>query len=103
MLHIALRQAQSLQNEDGITYVYDVMANLAFEVGEFEKAEKLFKSVMQRILAAGTPQDDLKIVHMSLKMAKILEFKGDLLYVNFTYFQSIVMIMISTFVPFFFF
>ncbi|XP_008212523.1 tetratricopeptide repeat protein 19 homolog, mitochondrial [Nasonia vitripennis] len=79
MLHIALRQAQSLQNEDGITYVYDVMANLAFEVGEFEKAEKLFRSVMQRILAAGTPQDDLKIVHMSLKMAKILESKGDLL------------------------
>ncbi|XP_058804758.1 tetratricopeptide repeat protein 19 homolog, mitochondrial [Phymastichus coffea] len=73
MLHIALKQAQDLQNEDGITYVYDVMANLAFEVGEYEKAEKLFKAVMQRELAKGTSQNDMKIVHMSLKMAKILE------------------------------
>ena len=75
MLHVALRQAQSLQNQDGITYVYDVMANLAFEVGEYDKAEKLFRSVMQRVIANGTPEDDIKIVHMSLKMAKILEFK----------------------------
>lgn len=81
MLHLALRQAQTLQNEDGITYVYDVMANLAFETGEFDKAQKLFKAVMQRILSTGAPQDDIKIVHMSLKMAKILEHKGDLLYV----------------------
>lgn len=77
MLHIALRQAQTIQNEDGITYVYDVMANLAFEVGEYEKAEVLFKSVMQRILAAGTSQEDMKIIHMSLKMAKIFEFKRE--------------------------
>lgn len=74
-MHVALKQAQDLQNEDGITYVYDVMANLAFEVGEYDKAEKLFKNVMQRELAKGTPQDDMKIVHMSLKMAKILEQK----------------------------
>ena len=77
MLHLALRQAQTTKNEDGITYVYDVMANLAFEVGEHEKAQKLFKAVMQREIAKGTPQDDLKIVTMSLKMAKILELKGD--------------------------
>ncbi|KAJ8680903.1 hypothetical protein QAD02_016690 [Eretmocerus hayati] len=79
MLHIALRLAQTLQDEQGVTYVYDVMANLAFEVGDYVKAQKLFQSVMQRILAAGTPQDDPKIVHMSLKMAKILESKGDYL------------------------
>lgn len=77
MLHIALRLAQSLQNEDGITYTYDVMANLAFQVGEYDKAQNLFKTVMQRELAKGTPKDDLKIVHMSLKMAKILEQKGE--------------------------
>ncbi|KAL7287847.1 hypothetical protein TKK_0017916 [Trichogramma kaykai] len=77
MLHLALRQAQTLQSEDGITYVYDVMANLAFKVGEYDKAQRLFRSVMQREIAKGTPQDDIKIVHMSMKMAKILELKGD--------------------------
>ena len=31
MLHIALRMAQDLGNYDAITYVYDQMANVAFE------------------------------------------------------------------------
>jgi tetratricopeptide repeat protein 19 len=81
MLHLALRIAQTEQNEDGITYIYDVMANLAFEIGQYDKAQKLFKAVMQRILSKGAPQDDLRIVSMSLKLAKILEHKGDYLYV----------------------
>lgn len=77
MLHVALRQAQTLQNEDGITYIYDIMANLAFEMGENEKAVKLFKSVMSRLLSTGTPQNDKAIIHMSLKVAKIMEQTGD--------------------------
>ena len=31
MLHIALRMAQDLRNFDAVTYVYDQMANVAFE------------------------------------------------------------------------
>ena len=31
MLHIALRMAQDLRNYDAVTYVYDLMANVAFE------------------------------------------------------------------------
>ena len=31
MLHIALRMAQDLGNYDAVTYVYDQMANVAFE------------------------------------------------------------------------
>lgn len=61
MLHLALRMAQDLQNKDGITYVYDVMANLAMEQGEYKKAEKLFVSVMQRLLGDGLEQDDIKV------------------------------------------
>lgn len=61
MLHLALRMAQDLQNKDGITYVFDVMANLAMELGEFKKAEKLFVTVMQRLLADGYAQDDIKV------------------------------------------
>ncbi|KAK0179301.1 hypothetical protein PV327_005066 [Microctonus hyperodae] len=78
MLHVALRQAQTLQHTDGITYIYDVMANLAFEVGENQKAKDLFTSVMQRLISNGVAQNDKKIIHMSLKVAKILERMGDI-------------------------
>ncbi|XP_034948285.1 tetratricopeptide repeat protein 19 homolog, mitochondrial [Chelonus insularis] len=77
MLHVALRQAQMLQNEQGITYIYYVMADLAFQVGEIEKAQNLYKSVMQRLLSSGTPQDDIKIVHISLKIARLYEQDGN--------------------------
>lgn len=80
LLHVALRQAQSIQHYDGVTYVYDVMANLAFQVGEYKKAETLFVSVMQRLIAGGTPKDDIKIIHMSLKLAKLYQETGDLRY-----------------------
>lgn len=69
--------AQEQQNEEGITYIYDLMANLAFQQGEYPKAEKLFISVMQRVMASGVQQDDLKIIHMSLKLAKIYEERKD--------------------------
>lgn len=78
MLHLALHMAQTIEHFKAITYIYDLMANLAFEVGEFDKAEKLFVNVMQRLISTGTPEDDLKIIHMSLKIAKIYEAKGDL-------------------------
>lgn len=61
MLHLALRMAQDMQNKDAITFVFDVMANLAMEQGEFKKAEKLFVAVMQRLLADGFAQDDIKV------------------------------------------
>ncbi|XP_043592218.1 tetratricopeptide repeat protein 19 homolog, mitochondrial [Bombus pyrosoma] len=77
MLHIALRQAQTLQHYDGITYVYDVMANLAYDTNDYKKAEKLFKSVLQRLIAKGVPQDDLAIIHISLKIADTYDKIGD--------------------------
>lgn len=61
MLHLALRMAQDLQNKDGITFIFDVMANLAMEQGEYSKAEKLFVTVMQRLLADGYAQHDIKV------------------------------------------
>lgn len=30
---------------------------------------------MQRVIAGGAPQDDIKVLHMSLKLAKICEEK----------------------------
>ncbi|XP_011304360.1 tetratricopeptide repeat protein 19 homolog, mitochondrial [Fopius arisanus] len=77
MLHVALHQAQTLQHYDGITYVYDVLANLAFEVGDVEKSKKLFVSVMQRLMSTGTAEGDMKMIHISLKLARLYEISGD--------------------------
>ncbi|XP_017792178.1 PREDICTED: tetratricopeptide repeat protein 19 homolog, mitochondrial [Habropoda laboriosa] len=77
MLHIALRQAQTLQHYDGITYVYDVMANLAYDLNDFKKAEKLFISVLKRLIAKGIPEDDLAVIHISIKIADIYDKIGN--------------------------
>ena len=77
LLHIALKIAQDQNNDDGVTYIYDLLANLAFAQGHFNAAEKLFVNVMQRLLQVGVPEDDLKINHMSLKLAKIYEEKNE--------------------------
>lgn len=78
MLHIALKMAQDLQSKDGITYIYDIMANLAMEVGEFAKAEKLFVNVMQRLFADGFVEDHIKMLHISSKIAHIAQLQGHL-------------------------
>lgn len=61
MLHLALRIAQQQQNEQGVLYCYDLMANLAFDTFELTKAEKLFVDVLQKLLAGGMKDDDLKV------------------------------------------
>lgn len=73
MLHLALRQAQTIQHYDAITYIYDVMANLSFDTGDYRKAEKLFVSVLQRLMSNGVSEDDMRVIHISLKMAKVFE------------------------------
>lgn len=75
MLHLALRMAQDLQHRDGITYVYDVLANLAMERGHYEKAERLFAEVMKRLFADGETEDSPKILHMSSKMAHMAQLQ----------------------------
>ncbi|XP_058057963.1 tetratricopeptide repeat protein 19 homolog, mitochondrial [Anopheles bellator] len=78
MLHLALKMAQDLQSKDGITYIYDIMANLAMEVGDFAKAEKLFVNVMQRLFADGFVEDHIKMLHLSSKIAHLAQLQGHL-------------------------
>ncbi|GLV38924.1 Tetratricopeptide repeat domain 19 [Carabus blaptoides fortunei] len=78
MLHLALRLAQEQQNEQGVLYVYDIMANLALERGETDKAEMLFVNVLQRLLSGGMKQEDIKVIHISLKLARICHMKDDI-------------------------
>lgn len=71
MLHIALRLAQQQQNKQGILYCFDLMGNLAFDTFQLEKAQKIFVIVMQMLLESGVKEDDNKMVHVSLKVARI--------------------------------
>lgn len=78
MLHLALRMAQDLNNKDGITFVYDVMANLAMDVKDYIKAEKLFVDVMKRIIGDGANQDDNRVLHISSKIAYIAHMQKNI-------------------------
>ncbi|XP_011551272.3 tetratricopeptide repeat protein 19 homolog, mitochondrial [Plutella xylostella] len=71
LLHVALRQAQQVNNQLAITYIYDVMANLALEREQFDKAKTLFINVTQRLMADGAKEDDLRVIHISIKLARI--------------------------------
>ncbi|KAI8124867.1 mitochondrial, Tetratricopeptide repeat protein 19 like protein [Lucilia cuprina] len=78
MLHLALRMSQDLQSKDGITYVYDIMANLAMEREQYKKAERLFAEVMRRLLGDGLSEENTKILHISSKLAHIAQLQGDI-------------------------
>ncbi|CAH1183678.1 unnamed protein product [Phaedon cochleariae] len=78
MLHLALRIAQQQQNDQGVIYCYDLMANLAFDQNQLDKAEKLFKYVLQILLGKGVEQESLEVIHISLKLARICQLKADL-------------------------
>lgn len=69
--------AQDLKHEKGITYVYDTMANLAFENGEYEKAQALFVEVLKRLIGSGLPQDDIIVINISLKIADTFLSMGE--------------------------
>lgn len=77
LLHVALRQAQQIQNEQGITYIYDVMANLALQKDQLDKANSLFVAVAQRVMASGATEDDLRIIHLSTKLARVNHLKKE--------------------------
>ncbi|CAG9854380.1 unnamed protein product [Phyllotreta striolata] len=78
MLHLALRIAQQQQNEQGALYCFDLMANLAFEQRDLDKAHKLFVHILQLLLSKGTPEDDIKVIHISLKLARIYQLGAEL-------------------------
>ncbi|XP_025159453.1 tetratricopeptide repeat protein 19 homolog, mitochondrial isoform X2 [Harpegnathos saltator] len=77
MLHVALHQAQTVQCYEAITYIYDVMANLAFETGDYRKAETLFTTLLQRLISNGVSENDMRVIHISLKMAYIFDQSGE--------------------------
>lgn len=77
LLHVALRQAQQIHHQLGITYIYDVMANLALQREQFDKAKNLFIAVTQRIMTNGASEDDPRVVHLSVKLARVSHLQKD--------------------------
>lgn len=78
MLHLALRMAQDLQSKEGVTYIYDVMANLAMEREQYKKAENLFAEVMKRLFSEGYGENSSQVMHISAKLAHMAQLQGEL-------------------------
>jgi len=71
ILHAGLNIAHTLNHYDGITYIYTLLARLAFRQEDYIKAEKLYKSVIGRQLNKGVDETDNSIIDMSLKLSVI--------------------------------
>ncbi|MPC41440.1 tetratricopeptide repeat protein 19, mitochondrial-like [Portunus trituberculatus] len=71
LLHVALKMAQETNNQQAVTYIFDLLANLAYQREEYPKAEQLFKDVLQRLLSGGMAEDDNAVVEISLKLASV--------------------------------
>lgn len=60
--------------------MYDVLANGAFMKKDYVNAEKLFTTVMQRLMSKGGRENDMNMLHISLKLAKIFEAQKNFRY-----------------------
>ena len=84
------------RQEDAVTHIYTLMANLALERGLLKQAEQLFTTVIKRLIkyvlykmlciakyfqilcfSAGEPEDSNAIVEISLKIAQIFHADGE--------------------------
>ena len=76
MLHIALKQAQDIGHEGAITHIFVLMANLAKDRELYGQAERLYTTVLKRLVGGGEPQDSNAVVEISLKIAQIFQQTG---------------------------
>ncbi|KAM3932857.1 tetratricopeptide repeat protein 19, mitochondrial isoform 2-T2 [Leptodactylus fuscus] len=71
ILHKTLRLAHECESNRAIIYTYDLMANLAFLRGQYDSAERLFKTTLIYMINEGVKQDDNSFIEISLKLASI--------------------------------
>ncbi|KAM4048363.1 tetratricopeptide repeat protein 19, mitochondrial isoform 2-T2 [Anomaloglossus baeobatrachus] len=71
ILHKTLHLAHECESKRAIIYTYDLMANFAFLRGDYNSAEKLFKTTLIYMIDGGVQQDDNSFIEISLKMASI--------------------------------
>lgn len=71
ILHSALKMAQDLDYELAETYIFDLLANNAFQKEDFKTAQKLFIEVLKRIISKGMKPNEEPIIEISIKLATI--------------------------------
>ena len=85
--HKALQMSSEFLKEEKITidqhrhhlvFIFDHLANLNLNEGNFEEAEKLFVETMKLALQLGMPENDNAMMEMSLKLATIYLYTGKL-------------------------
>ncbi|CAL8121782.1 unnamed protein product [Orchesella dallaii] len=77
-----LEKAWQMSSDEALekvkTQILDIRANLAFQVGDLDAAEKLFKTVCQRLVYhQAVPVRHNSIVEISIKLSQILALKGN--------------------------
>lgn len=80
LYHEALQHMQTIFEADecdehyyleAVTFIYDNLANLAMQTGQFVSADALFKETMKGCLQLGMEKTDNAIVEISIKLATI--------------------------------
>ncbi|KRY35100.1 Tetratricopeptide repeat protein 19, mitochondrial [Trichinella spiralis] len=77
ILHNALKIAEEANDDRAINYIYDLLANIYYEMNVSEKALALFHNLMNRLLSQKVPKDDASIIEISLKMADLYAMMGN--------------------------
>jgi tetratricopeptide (TPR) repeat protein len=78
IFHAALKIATDLSNEKAVDYIYIMMAENAMDQRDLDKAEKLYRESMRRLLSSGRCQEnDEEIVEISLHLATIYGERGE--------------------------
>lgn len=76
-LDIAWKMCSEEDLEKAKTQILDIRANLAFQIGDLEAAETLFRTVCQRLVYhQEVSVKDNAIVEISIKLAQIMSLKG---------------------------
>lgn len=76
-LHEALQVAVDSDHQSAIDYIYVVLADNALAARELEKAEKLYKEVLRRLMSNNVKEDDESVIEISLQLATIYAERHD--------------------------
>lgn len=77
ILHSALKIAQEMDYESAETYIFDLLANNAFQKQDMKTAETLFIEVLKRVMIKGMKPNEEPIIEISIKLATIYSKTGD--------------------------
>lgn len=69
--------AHDIQHHQAQHYIISELANNAYHLGDFRKAETLYKETLKNLLSDGMEQNDNSIIHVSAKLAVLYANAND--------------------------